>query len=444
MREKKKLKSVIVILNWNRLDLMKQLLLKLKNQTTKDFGIIVVDNGSNDGSKEYLTALARQSAQEDIPIWTILLLENKGFAPANNLAMTFALDFLEFRYYLLLNNDTVPEDNFVETMIKKAESYTSGSDQNVLELEKRLFPFLSRKSDWKIGSFSPLVENYFARGIVDAAGIKISPDGNAINRGVGEKIYKFNREKEVFGPSGSAVLYLKKALLDVALPPRMTAVLLGEKFQDVKKEKVWFAKLGVKNNKIRGTIMPVREFFSSRYFAYFEDVDLAWRLRLRYWGCVYLPEARILHHHSATAKAYSPFKSFFVHRNQYFNILRIFPSYLVVRGFYNAFKRYFYLLKSLRSRKGPAAMVARNSSKATVFWLVLKGWGSILFNLYGLLKERLHIQTNRLIAVAEFKKLAACERFRADMAKMIFETHDFLTEQKKTDGADKDRISRAD
>lgn len=442
MREKKKLKSVVIILNWNRLDLVKQLLSKLKRQTISDFGIIVVDNGSNDGSREYLREVSRRSLKEKIPVWAIITPENNGFALTNNLAMTFALDFLDFRYFILLNNDTVPEDDFIEVMTKKAESYTSGSDQNMVELEKKLFPFLSRKSDWKIGSFAPLVENYFARGVVDAAGIKISSDGNAINRGVGEKTYKFNREKEVFGPSGSAVLYLKKALLDIALPPRKTAVLLGEKSQDANNERVWFARLAVENNKIKGIILPLREFFASRYFAYFEDVDLAWRLRLRYWGCVYLPEAKTLHYHSATAKSYSPFKSYFIHRNQYFNILRIFSSYFVAIGFYNALRRYFYLISSLKRKKGPAAMVAKNSGKATVFWIVIKGWGSVLLNLYGLLRERFYIQTNRLIGIVELKKLITCERFQANLAKMVFETHDFLTEQKKIGETGKDRASK--
>lgn len=434
------MKSVVIIPTWNKLELVKQLLAALHKQTDKDFGIIVVDNGSDDGTPEYLTEVSRESEKSDNPIWSLLLRNNKGFALANNVALTFALEFLEFDYFILLNNDTIPEENFIKILHQKVNSYLAGSDKQVLELEKRLFPFLARKNDWKIGSFAPMVENYYASGIIDAAGIRISPDGNAINRGAGEKTYKYSRDKEVFGPSGSVALHLKKALNDIALPPVYTTVLRGEESQDTKKEMVWNVIFGKPNQRMMGILMPVKEIFSSRYFAYFEDVDLAYRLRLRSWGCIYLPESRALHYHSATAGAYSLFKSYHIHRNQYFNIVRDYPSQAIFSGLYNAFKRYLYLLRSLKIKKGPTAMVAKNSGPLKVFWIVISGWGSILANLFGLIKERYFIQSNRLISVSDFYELLSCERFRASLAKMIFETHDFLMEQKKNDGSGKDRI----
>jgi len=439
-KTKQKLKSLIIIPTWNKLDLVKQLLDALLKQTDKNFGIIVVDNGSQDGTLKYLKEFSQKRHDNDLPIWVLLLQKNSGFALANNIALSFALEFLEFDYFILLNNDTIPEENFVEVLHQKVKSYLLGSDKKVLELEKRLFPFLSHKHDWKIGSFAPKVENYYATGIIDAAGIKISPDGNAINRGAGEKTYKYNRDKEVFGSSGSAALHLKKALVDVALMPIYTAVLRGEKTQDTKKERIWNVIISQRNQKMMGLILPIKEIFSSRYFAYFEDVDLAYRLRLRLWGCVYLPEAKVLHYHSATAGAYSPFKSYHVHRNQYFNLIRDYPAYVVIKGFGNAFGRYFYLLKSLIKQKGPTAMVAKNSSPLKVFWIVIKSWGDIMANLIGLVKERYAIQSNLLINPHEFNQLLSCERFRASLSKMIFETHDFLKEQKKNGEANKGQI----
>lgn len=441
LSQNKKMKSIVVIVTWNRLDLLKPLLESLKKQKDKDFGIIVVDNGSSDGTLEFLTMEAKRSYSNELPLWAIFLNSNTGFSVPNNLALTFALEFLDFDNFILLNNDTLPEDDFIKVLHEKAKSYLTGSDQNNLEIEKKLFPFLSQKDDWKVGSFAPLVENFYAKGRVDAAGIKIYPDGNAINRGMGERIFQYNREKEVFGPSGSAAFYFRKALADVALPPQKIAILKGMDSQDTSKERVWNVRLVNYNKKIKGVLLPVKEFFSSRHFLYFEDVDLAFRLRLRYWGCVYLPKAKILHRHSATSKAYSPFKSYFVHRNQYFNIIRDFPSYLILVGFANAIKRYFYLLRSLRIEKGPAAMVAKNSSKMTVFGIVIRGWASILKNLVGLIKDRFYIQSHRLISPPEFNKLINASRFRASIEKMIFETQDFLKEQKKNDGEDRDRAA---
>jgi len=442
LAEDKKFKSIVVTATWNRLDLIKQFLGALQKQKDKDFGVLIVDNGSEDGSREYLIREAKKSQNGKFPLRVLLLKDNKGFALPNNLGITFATEFLELEYIILLNNDTIPGPDFIKKLHQKADSYLYGSDRKSFETDKKLFPFLSKKDDWKIGSLAPLVENYYARGRVDAAGIKISPDGNAINRGVGDKIFQFKREKEVFGPSGSAVLHLKKALLDVALPPENIAILKGWEGKPLKKELVWSVgvshrqslreKPSLSLNSSHNQLLPIKEFFASRYFAYFEDVDLAWRLRLRLWGCVYVPQAKVLHYHSATAKAYSPFKSFYVHRNQYFNIIRDFPSYTVLTGLWNAIKRYFYLLQSLRRRQGPAAQVANNSTRVTVFAITVKGWGSVLKNIIGLLRDRFYIQSNRLVNTIEFNDLISSPRFRASIEKMIFETHDFLEEQKKT------------
>jgi len=439
---KRKFKSIIVTPTWNKLDLLKPFLGALREQKDRDFGMIVVDNGSEDGTREFLVDFAK--GNKEFPIWILLLKENAGFALPNNLGITFATEFLDSQYIILLNNDTIPPADFTETLHKKAESYLKGSDRKNLDIDKKLFPFLSRQEQWKIGSFTPLVENFFARGRVDAAGIKISPDGNAINRGVGEKIFQYKREKEVFGPSGSAALHLKKALLDVALTPRKIATLKGWSKADFTKEKIWSVSLRDFKQIQDGSgaehhYLPVKEFFSSRYFAYFEDVDLAWRLRLRHWGSIYIPAAKTLHYHSATAKSYSPFKSFHVHRNQYFNIIRDFPGRYLWVGLWNAFKRYFLLLKSLKTRRGPAAQVAKNSSVGKVFLITIKGWGSILLNFIGLWKERAEIQASRLIDTEEFREIIECVRFRATIAKMIFETHDFLQEQTKNGAADRDR-----
>lgn len=451
MHTDKKLKSIIVTATWNRLDLLKQFFEALKKQKDQDFGIIIVDNGSKDGSRDFLMQEVENGLKGGIPVWAFLLNQNTGFALPNNLGITYATEFLETDYVILLNNDTVPNPDFIKKLHEKAESYLHGSDQKNLDTDKRLFPFLSKKENWKIGSFAPLVENYYAEGRVDAAGIKISPDGNAINRGVGEQFFKFGREKEVFGPSGSAALHLKKALVDIALDPINIAELKGWRTKNLRNERIWLAsaekmkkleseKSNAQNENYQ--YLPIKEFFSSRYFAYFEDVDLAWRLRLRYWGCVYVPEVLILHHHSATSKSYSPFKSFYVHRNQYFNIIRDFPSYYVFIGFWNAFKRYFLLLGSLTSKKGPAAQVAKNSNKLTVVLITLRGWGSILRNIFGLIKERTSIQSMRLIDVDEFKDLIACSRFRASMEKMIFETHDFLKERNSSGAKGRGRVFR--
>lgn len=65
--------------------------------------------------------------------------------------------------------------------------------------------------------------------------------------------------------------------------------------------------------------------FDEDFFAYLEDVDLAWRARRAGWRCWYAPKARVLHHHSATGKEGSPFKSFHLGRNKIWLLAKNYP-----------------------------------------------------------------------------------------------------------------------
>jgi len=49
---------------------------------------------------------------------------------------------------------------------------------------------------------------------------------------------------------------------------------------------------------------------------YLEDVDLAWRAQRAGWRCRYVPEARVLHHTSASAGRQSAFKYRLLGRNK--------------------------------------------------------------------------------------------------------------------------------
>ena len=56
--------------------------------------------------------------------------------------------------------------------------------------------------------------------------------------------------------------------------------------------------------------------FDDTFFAFFEDVDVAWRARAHGWRTLYAPEAVVYHHHSATARHGSPAKLYLVGRNR--------------------------------------------------------------------------------------------------------------------------------
>jgi GT2 family glycosyltransferase len=62
------------------------------------------------------------------------------------------------------------------------------------------------------------------------------------------------------------------------------------------------------------------------FFAYMEDVDLAWRARLAGWRCLLQPQARVLHDHSATFGHSSPRKRFLLARNKVWLIVKNYPN----------------------------------------------------------------------------------------------------------------------
>jgi glycosyltransferase involved in cell wall biosynthesis len=66
------LRVSIIVVNWNRRELLRSCLKSLENQTLQEFEIIVVDNGSSDGSVEMLE-------REYSHIRLIRNAENRGF-----------------------------------------------------------------------------------------------------------------------------------------------------------------------------------------------------------------------------------------------------------------------------------------------------------------------------------------------------------------------------
>lgn len=128
-------------------------------------------------------------------------------------------------------------------------------------------------------------------GVIQNAGGVLLSDGSGGDRGSGEVDEgQFETGEEVFGFCGAAVLLRRDALDDV------------------------------------GT-------FDETFFAYYEDTDLSWRLRLRGWKILYDPRAVVEHGHSKTNREWSDFFLFHVDRNRLLMILKNAPAPLVARSF---------------------------------------------------------------------------------------------------------------
>ena len=90
----------------------------LADATAPEYEVIVVDNGSTDGTADYLAEIARRFAHVRI----ILNDANKGFAPANNQALKIACG----NKLVLLNNDTIVSPRWLERLARHLDDPSIG------------------------------------------------------------------------------------------------------------------------------------------------------------------------------------------------------------------------------------------------------------------------------------------------------------------------------
>jgi len=105
-------KVSIIILNWNGLKDTIKCLESLKKITYPNYEVIVVDNGSEGNDADIL-----EEQYKDY-IRVIRNKENLGFAGGNNVGIRKVLEEGKSEYILLLNNDTIVKENFLDELIK--------------------------------------------------------------------------------------------------------------------------------------------------------------------------------------------------------------------------------------------------------------------------------------------------------------------------------------
>lgn len=103
----------IIILTYNQLDYSKKCLQSICENTRAPYEIIIVDNGSTDGTREYLKNFA--NSRKNVTL--ILNDKNLGFATGNNQGIEKARG----SYLLLMNNDVVVTEGWLEKMISHLE-----------------------------------------------------------------------------------------------------------------------------------------------------------------------------------------------------------------------------------------------------------------------------------------------------------------------------------
>lgn len=172
----------VIIVNWNGRHHIEACLGSLHGQTFGDFEVILVDNGSSDGSLEYV--------RSKFPWVRLIGLErNFRFCAANNVGVRNSTG----KYVALLNNDTEADPRWLAELIAAAESSP------------------------ECGSFASRMLLFSDREVIDSAGNEYAGSGAAAKRGHLSKSMEFAQPARVFGACAGAALYRRSMLDDIGL-----------------------------------------------------------------------------------------------------------------------------------------------------------------------------------------------------------------------------------
>jgi len=208
--------------------------------------VVLVDCASRDGSPEVARRWRREAEREaerevereakpGFPLEIVALADNRGFAGGMNVALAHTTA----PYVLSLNPDARPHPDYLERLLERMEGHP---ELRVAAVTGRLV--------------RPPAEEA-GRRLLDACGMRLTPTWRHLDRGSGEPDRgQWSAPERVFGATGAASLFRRRALADVA---------------------------------VEG------EIFDPRFHSFREDAELAFRLRERGWEVLYEPTARCQH-----------------------------------------------------------------------------------------------------------------------------------------------------
>jgi GT2 family glycosyltransferase len=173
----------VVVPNWNGERFLSACLSSLRLQSFEDFGTVLVDNGSTDGSAAF--------ASRNFPEVRVLPLpENKGFSAAVNAGIRSS----DTEHVALLNNDTEADPGWLEALVEAADACAEA------------------------GFFASKLVDFYDRRILDGAGDVLRRSGLPYRLGHGEPDRgQYEEATFVFGACAGAALYRRSMLDDIGL-----------------------------------------------------------------------------------------------------------------------------------------------------------------------------------------------------------------------------------
>lgn len=259
----------------------------------------------------------------------IRLSQNAGFAAGNNVGILAAEGC---DWIACLNPDAFPESDWLAQLMTAARQAPAGSffGCKMLQTKHPERRFTTR---------------------LDGTGDMYHVSGLAWRRDRGKPVSKSSKTSgEIFGPCAAAALYARQALLDVG-------------------------------------------GFDESYFCYYEDVDLAFRLRLKGYRCWYVPGATVQHVGSAITGWRSRFSIYHGHRNLVWTYFKNMPGLLL----------WWYLPLHLLLNAVTIVVYTLRGQAGTIFkakWDALKGLPRIF-------RMRKALQSTRTVDIRELRKVMA-------------------------------------
>ncbi|MDX2149923.1 MAG: glycosyltransferase family 2 protein [Bryobacteraceae bacterium] len=174
----------VIVVNWNRRDLLRQCLLSLTAQRGIAFEVILVDNASSDGSVQ----MARDEFQRLLPLTIVENTTNLGFCAANNQGFARA----RTPFVALLNNDAEACPEWLSAL------------RQVFDHDAAIGMAASKILVWEDPSR------------IDKAGHLIYPDGQNRGRGTGQRdTGQFDAVEEILWPDGCAAMYRREMIVQI-------------------------------------------------------------------------------------------------------------------------------------------------------------------------------------------------------------------------------------
>ncbi|MBI3932179.1 MAG: glycosyltransferase family 2 protein [Acidobacteria bacterium] len=176
--------ATAIVLNYDGRGFVEEAVASLLDQSLEGLDVLVVDNGSRDGSDG---EIERRFGER---VRVLRMGRNLGFGAGNNAGIRESRG----RHVILLNADAVAAQGFAVEMVAAADR------------------------DPRVGMVAAKVLDYARRDVIDTAGHLLYPDG--LNRGRGRlepDRGQYDGQSEALFPSGAAALYRRAMLEEIGL-----------------------------------------------------------------------------------------------------------------------------------------------------------------------------------------------------------------------------------